>query len=101
MENKEEDAVMNNRPGKPPVEELDLDTLELVAGGFGSGGEKDGVDGTVTERLPNAMFSVDVGGHLVTVGISGKLRMNYVRIEVGDRVRVEGTRITYRYKSNP
>ena len=96
MENKEEDAVMNNRPGKPPVEELDLDTLELVAGG--SGGEKDGVDGTVTERLPNAMFSVDVGGHLVTVGVSGKLRMNYVRIEVGDRVRVEGNRITSRYK---
>jgi translation initiation factor IF-1 len=55
----------------------------------------------VAERLPNAMFSVNVGGHLVTVGISGKLRMNYVRIEVGDRVRVEGTRITYRYKSNP
>ena len=95
MENKEEDAVMNNRPGKPQVEELDLDTLELVAGGSGSGG---GVDGTVTERLPNAMFSVDVGGHLVTVGISGKLRMNYVRIEVGDRVRVEGNRITSRYK---
>ena len=85
---------MNNRPGKPPVEELDLDTLELVAGGSGSGGE----DGTVTERLPNAMFSVDVGGHLVTVSISGKLRMNYVRIEVGDRVRVEGNRITSRYK---
>ena len=41
MENKEEDAVMNNRPGKPQVEELDLDTLELVAGGSGSGGEKD------------------------------------------------------------
>ena len=101
MENKEEDAVMNNRPGKPPVEELDLDTLELAAGGFGSGGEKDGVDGTVTERLPNAMFSVDVGGHLVNVVISGKLRMNYVRIKVGDRVRVEGKRITHRYKSNP
>lgn len=89
---------MNNRPGKPLVEELDLDTLELVAGGSGSGGEKDGADGTVIERLPNAMFSVDVGGHLVTVGISGKLRMNYVRIEVGDRVRVEGNRITSRYK---
>ena len=89
---------MNNRPGKPQVEELDLDTLELVAGGSGSGGEKDGADGTVAELLPNAMFSVDVGGQLVTVGISGKLRMNYVRIKVGDRVRVEGNRITSRYK---
>ena len=101
MENKEEDAVMNNRPGKPPVEELDLDTLELVAGGFGSGGENDGADGPVVELLPNAMFSVDVGGQLVNVVISGKLRMNYVRIKVGDRVRVEGKRITHRYKSNP
>lgn len=101
MENKEEDAVMNNRPGKPPVEELDLDTLELAAGGFGSGGEKDGADGTVVELLPNAMFSVDVGGQLVTAHISGKLRVNYVRIEVGDRVRVEGNRIMWRYKRNP
>ena len=92
---------MNNRPGKPPVEELDLDTLELAAGGFGSGGEKDGADGTVVELLPHGMFSVDVGGQLVTAHISGKLRMNYVRIEVGDRVRVEGNLITYRYKRNP
>ena len=92
---------MNNRPGKPPVEELDLDTLELVAGGFGSGGEKDGADGTVAERLPNAKFSVDVGGQLVTVRVSGELRMHYVRIEVGDRVRVEGNRLTWRYKRNP
>ena len=66
---------MNNRPGKPPVEELDLDTLELVAGGFGSGGEKDGADGTVVELLPNAMFSVDVGGQLVTAH-ENELRQN-------------------------
>ena len=92
---------MNNIPGKPPVEELDLDTLELVAGGFGSGGEKDGADGTVVELLPNGKFSVDVGGQLVTVKISGMLREMYVRIMVGDRVRVEGNRITWRYKRNP
>ena len=101
MENKEEDAVMNNRPGKPPVEELDLDTLELVAGGFGSGGENDGADGTVVEFLPNGKFSVDVGGQLVTVSLDGKLRMGYFKIEVGDRVRVEGNRIMWRYKRNP
>lgn len=101
MENKEEDAVMNNRPGKPPVEELDLDTLELVAGGFGSGGEKDGADGTVVELLPYDRFNVDVGGQLVTVRLDGKQRMRHDRILVGDRVRVEGNRLTWRYKRNP
>ena len=92
---------MNNIPGKPPVEELDLDTLELAAGGFGSGGEKDGADGTVVEFLPHGKFSVDVGGQLVTVRISWKLREMHDRILVGDRVRVEGNRITWRYKRNP
>ena len=89
---------MNNRPEKPMVEELDLDTLGLATGGFGSGGEKEEKDGTVVACLPNAMFSVEVDGQTITAHISGALRMNFVRIKVGDRVRVQGNRITYRYK---
>ena len=52
--------------------------------------------------MPNATFKVKLPNeYIVTAHISGKLRMNYVRIQVGDRVRVEGNRITSRYKSNP
>ena len=57
------------------------------------------IEGTVLEALPNAMFQVELeNGHKILAHISGKLRMNYVRIQPGDRVRVEGNRITYRYK---
>ncbi|MBR5110698.1 MAG: translation initiation factor IF-1 [Clostridia bacterium] len=78
--------------------ELDLGALENVTGGTGSDGENAGTDGTVVAALDNAMFSVDIGGQTVNVHISGKLRMNYIRLLPGDRVRVEGNRITYRYK---
>ena len=78
--------------------ELELDEMESVTGGTGSDGENAGTEGTVVAALENAMFSVDIGGQTVNVHMSGKLRMNYVRILPGDRVRVEGNRITYRYK---
>ncbi|MGH9119553.1 MAG: translation initiation factor IF-1 [Acidimicrobiales bacterium] len=64
------------------------------------------IEGTVVEPLPNAMFRVELeNGHNVLAHISGKMRMNYIRILPGDRVQVELTpydlsrgRITYRYK---
>ena len=66
-------------------------------------------DGIVKECLPNTVFKVeiDVDGakHEVTGYLSGKMRMNYIRILEGDKVRIEMTpydkekgRITYRYK---
>ncbi|HKY88372.1 MAG TPA: translation initiation factor IF-1 [Candidatus Limnocylindrales bacterium] len=64
------------------------------------------VEGTVIEPLANAMFSIELeNGHRVLAHISGKLRMNFIRILPGDRVRVELSpydlsrgRITYRLK---
>ena len=65
------------------------------------------VDGRVTESLPNAMFRVEIepSGNVVTATISGKIRKNFVRIVVGDKVVVELSaydltkgRITYRTK---
>ena len=63
-------------------------------------------DGVVTEALSNAMFRVKLdNGHIVTAHISGKMRMHYIRILPGDRVKVEMSpydltkgRITFRYK---
>ena len=64
------------------------------------------LEGTVTEPLPNAMFRVELeNGATVLCSISGKIRMNYIRILPGDKVDVEISpydlqrgRITYRYK---
>jgi translation initiation factor IF-1 len=64
------------------------------------------VEGTVLEALPNAMFQVELeNGHKVLAHISGKLRMNYIRILPGDRVTIELSpydlsrgRITWRAK---
>ena len=48
------------------------------------------IEGTVTEKLPNAMFRVKLeNGHEILATISGKLRMNYIRILPGDRVTME------------
>lgn len=48
------------------------------------------LDGVVTDALPNAVFRVDIGnGHLITAYISGKMRMNFIRILPGDRVTLE------------
>ncbi|MBQ6329260.1 MAG: translation initiation factor IF-1 [Kiritimatiellae bacterium] len=58
----------------------------------GGAGDADAVesDGQVTEALPNAMFQVQLdNGSSVTCHVSGQLRMNYVRIQPGDRVRVQ------------
>lgn len=64
------------------------------------------VEGTVIEALPNAMFQVEIdNGHKVLAHISGKLRMNFIRILPGDRVTLELSpydltrgRITWRAK---
>ena len=48
------------------------------------------LEGTVIEALPNAMFQVDIGnGHQILAHISGKLRMNFIRILPGDKVTVQ------------
>ncbi|MBC9785277.1 translation initiation factor IF-1 [Heliobacillus mobilis] len=64
------------------------------------------VEGRVVEPLPNAMFTVELeNGHQVLAHVSGKIRMNFIRILPGDRVTVELSpydlsrgRITYRFK---
>ena len=64
------------------------------------------VDGTVVEALPNATFKVELeNGHEVIAHISGKMRMNYIKILPGDKVKLEMSpydltkgRIVYRYK---
>ena len=48
------------------------------------------IEGTVVEKLPNAMFQVELeNGHQVLAHISGKLRMNFIRILPGDKVTIE------------
>ncbi|MCX4259308.1 MAG: translation initiation factor IF-1 [Muribaculaceae bacterium] len=63
-------------------------------------------DGVIVEALSNAMFRVELeNGHQLTAHISGKMRMHYIKILPGDRVKVEMTpydltkgRISFRYK---
>ncbi len=63
-------------------------------------------EGTVLEPLPNAMFKVELeNGHKILAHISGKMRLHFIRILSGDKVKVELSpydltrgRITYRYK---
>lgn len=63
-------------------------------------------DGTITEALSNAMFRVKLENeHIITAHISGKMRMHYIKLLPGDRVRLEMSpydltkgRITFRYK---
>ncbi|MCD7853879.1 MAG: translation initiation factor IF-1 [Oscillospiraceae bacterium] len=64
------------------------------------------LEGTVVEALPNMMFQVDIGGgHTILAHISGKLRMNYIKILPGDKVTIQMSpydltrgRITWRSK---
>ena len=64
------------------------------------------LEGIVVESMPNTMFQVDIGGgHKILAHISGKLRMNYIKILPGDRVTVQMSpydlkrgRITWRSK---
>jgi len=68
--------------------------------------EKIAVEGRILEALPNAMFRVEIeGGHKVLAHICGKMRMNYIKILPGDKVKVELSpydltrgRITFREK---
>ena len=68
--------------------------------------EKIEVEGTVTEALPNAMFRVEMdNGHRILAHISGKMRMHFIKILAGDKVKVELSpydltrgRIVYRHK---
>lgn len=85
-----------------------------TGGATGPSGQKEGmskqegvqVEGTVIEPLPNAMFRVELENkHVVLAHISGKMRMNFIRILPGDKVTVELSpydlsrgRIVYRYK---
>ena len=63
-------------------------------------------DGTIIEALSNAMFRVELdNGHVITAHISGNMRMHYIKILPGDKVKVEMTpydlskgRISFRYK---
>ena len=63
-------------------------------------------EGVIVETLPNAMFKVELeNGHAIIAHISGKMRMNYIKILPGDRVKVEMSpydltkgRISFRYK---
>ncbi len=63
-------------------------------------------DGTIVEALSNAMFKVELeNGHTIIAHISGKMRMHYIKILPGDKVKVEMSpydlskgRICYRYK---
>ena len=65
------------------------------------------VEGLVTDLYPNAMFEVELpGGHIIMAHISGKMRMNFIRIYPGDKVTVELSpydltrgRITWRSKN--
>ena len=65
------------------------------------------IEGVVKELLPNTMFKVEIQtGHTVNAHISGKMRMNYIRIYPGDKVSIELSpydltrgRITWRSKS--
>ena len=63
-------------------------------------------EGVIIETLPNAMFKVELeNGHVIIAHIYGKMRMNYIKILPGDKVRVEMSpydlskgRISFRYK---
>ncbi|MGC8737322.1 MAG: translation initiation factor IF-1 [Candidatus Hydrogenedens sp.] len=66
------------------------------------------IDGVVVEPLPNCMFKVQLkNGHTILAHVSGKMRMNFIRILPGDKVKVEMSpydltrgRITYRFKQS-
>ncbi|HQO09977.1 MAG TPA: translation initiation factor IF-1 [Clostridiales bacterium] len=64
------------------------------------------VDGVIKEALPNATFKVELeNGHIITAHVSGKMRMHYIKMVPGDKVKIEISpydlskgRITYRNK---
>lgn len=76
---------------------------------MGTKDDKLEVEGTIIQLLPNTQFTVELdNGHQVLAYLSGRMRRYYIRILLGDRVRVEMTpydlsrgRITYRYRKQP
>ena len=83
--------------------ELNIEELENVAGGAGANRVES--DGTVVAYAGAGLFNVNLDvGQAITATPSGQLRMNFIRVSIGDRVRVEYIpgdaygRITYRYK---
>ena len=78
------------------MEVKNLDTKEKIV-----------VEGTITDAFPGAKFNVELdNGHTVLAYLSGKMRKYYIRIVLGDRVKIEVSpydlergRITYRYRS--
>jgi translation initiation factor IF-1 len=73
---------------------------------MGKAEDKLEVEGVIVEALPNTQFMVELeNGHKILAYLSGKMRKNYIRILLGDRVRVEMSmydpsrgRITYRFR---
>ena len=95
---------MNNKGVKNILSE---DELDNVVGGIGDNSSKfEEIDGTVIEVLPNAGFMVQLdNGEEVKAYMSGALRMNFIRILVGDRVTVKrlasdhsDARVVYKHK---
>ncbi len=83
--------------------ELNLEELETVTGGVGLGSGMVEADGTVIGPSGPGTYQVNVGGQTIAAHVSGKLRMNFIKISPSDRVRVEyfpnehRGRITWRY----
>lgn len=79
---------------------------QVTAGSSESPNNRIEIEGIVTEQLPNAMFTVQLdNGQVIKAHLSGRLRMNYIRVVCGDRVTVEMdpnnnsiARIIYRFK---
>ena len=96
--------MMNDKSDELFAQALDLDDLENVSGGAGSGSGTAEADGRVTGNQGNGVYTVDIGGRTVRAQLSGQLRMNYVTVAPGDMVHVQyytdsmQGRITYRYK---
>ena len=96
------------RPDSTVAAKLIAGDKLLNPGGFRNLAKDDVIDleGIVTDALPNAMFKVNIGGgHTILAHISGKLRMNYIKILPGDKVTVQMSpydltqgRITWRSK---
>ena len=97
------DSQWQSRNFKPSVKFI---AKNLKKGEFVAKDDVIEIDGNVVEALPNATFKVELDNkHIILCHIAGKMRMHYIKIMPGDRVKVELTpysldkgRITYRYK---
>ena len=93
-----EDEALHN-------EDISLDELDAVAGGA-AGADAPELEGQVLEVLPNAMLRVQLDeGDVILCHLGAKLRMNFIRVLTGDRVRVKMDmldpsqgRVVYRYR---